>query len=303
MIASIVGAGVARPKDARPNLSSAGNDQRLQPKPALVMAGRLFLLGVNVDRGSVEVKDHPLGRGTRRPRPRPSPGDGPRRADPGELILADRQHQPPRRGDRRDPPEQRCLAGQRRKVRHAPAAIRQHHRQIAEHPPWHMARTALTRTLKRIAQPGRQPDPVGHPRQQRRTGPREQSRSVRPDIYRLDTLTSHHLQGEPPERGDRCLDIPNPPCSGGRFRPAGRAAIDEARLVWFQCCPRVGGNHCCGYRTCSRVWATITSVGIPPRGTRWAARTHRRRRLPRTTRHLHRHLYDDGISGCAFAPR
>jgi hypothetical protein len=53
------------------------------------------------------------------------------------------------------------LASQRLQVRHAPAAISQHHRQIAEHPPRHMARTALTRTLKRIAQLGRQPDPIG----------------------------------------------------------------------------------------------------------------------------------------------
>ena len=201
VILGVVRTSVPRPQDPREHLSATGHQQRVEAEPALVMPGRVLLLGVHVDRGGVEVEDHPVRRGARRPRPRASGRPG--RADPSELVLPDREHHPPRRRDRRHIPEQRRLARQGREVRHAPTAVREHHRQVADNPAGIVRRAPLARALKRVAQTAGETDPIGDQRQQRAARPRRQARAVRPDIYRFDTPTSHHLQGEPPERGDR----------------------------------------------------------------------------------------------------
>ena len=169
VILGVVRAGVPWPEDPGQHLPAAGRDQRVEPEPALVMPGRLLLLGVHIDRGRVEVEDHPLRRRARRPRPRTSRCPG--RPDPCKLRLADRLHHPPRRRHRRDLAEQRLLTGQRRQIRHAPAAVREHHRQIAEHPPRLMPTLPLARARERVAQPPGQADPIRDQRQQRSSPP------------------------------------------------------------------------------------------------------------------------------------
>ena len=61
VVLGVVRAGVPGPEDPGQDLPPAGHDQRVEPEPALVMPGRLLLLGVHIDRGRVEVEDHPLG--------------------------------------------------------------------------------------------------------------------------------------------------------------------------------------------------------------------------------------------------
>jgi hypothetical protein len=78
------------------------------------VTGCVLLLGVNVDRHAVEVQDHPLGRRTRPPCPLPR--ERPRRPDPLELTLADRQQHPPRRGNRCHLAEERALSAERGQV-------------------------------------------------------------------------------------------------------------------------------------------------------------------------------------------
>ena len=139
------------------------------------------------------------------PHPHPTRGHEHPPWPPGSRpVRSRRPTAPPAAPSRRTPhPEQRRLAGERRQVRHAPAAVGQHHRQIAEHPPRLVPRTPLPRAPERVAQPTSQTDTISDQHQQRGPRPRGQTSAVRPDIYRLDTPTSHHLQGEPPERSDR----------------------------------------------------------------------------------------------------
>ena len=222
MVLRVVRAGVPGPEDTRQQLPPAGDQQRVEAEPALVMPGCLLLLGVHVDRSGIEVEDHPLGCRARRPRTGAS--SCPRRPDPFQLALADRQQHPPRGRHRRHLPEQGWLASQRGQVRDAPTTVGEHHRQVAEHPPRLMPATPLAGARERIAQPTGQPDALGDQRQQRGARTRAQTAGVRPDIYGLDTPTSHHLQGEPPERGDCRREHRNPPRPGGRFRPHAIAA-------------------------------------------------------------------------------
>ncbi len=130
-------------------------------------------------------------------------------------------------------PNNDSLAGERHQVRHAPTTVGEHHRQIAEHTPRLMARATLPRVRKRVAQPAGQANTISDQRQPRRPAARGQTRAVRPDIYRLCTPTSHHLHGEPPERGDRRPDIQILPAQADVSdppTPLGPGATDESRL-------------------------------------------------------------------------
>ena len=232
MVVGVVGAGVARPQDARQHLPPARDQQRVKAEPALVMAGGQLLLRMGRDRRRVELEHHPL---RCRPRlPSPLPGPRPRPAYEVELPLADREQHPPRSGDRGDLAEQRRLAGQRRQIGDAPPAVGQHHRQVAEHPPGVMARAPLARARKRPRKHVAETQPLRHERQQRGPRARAQTGAVRPHIYRPNTATSHHLQGEPPERGDRRLDTAILPAQAdiSAPRPARAPALtDESRLA------------------------------------------------------------------------
>jgi hypothetical protein len=151
VIIGVVGTGVPRSEHAGEHLPPAGRQQRVKAEPALVVPGGLLLLGMHIDRGRVEVEDHPLRRGARVPRPRTSACPG--AANPVQLAPLDRAHHPPRGRDRCHVSEQRGLAGDRLKVRHASSAVGEHHRQVAEHPAGIVRRVALPRTRQRVAKP------------------------------------------------------------------------------------------------------------------------------------------------------
>jgi hypothetical protein len=184
MIRGVVGARVPWPQDPREDLASTGGEQRIEPEPALVMAGRVFLLGVDRDRCRVEIEDHTLGSRARLPRPPAS--DRTRLSDQIKLCLSDREQHPPRRRDRRDITEQRRLTGRHSEVRNTSPTVRCHHRQIAQHTPGIMARAPLTSASERGTQTINQPESLRHERQQRAAHARGQTCAVRDDIYRVD---------------------------------------------------------------------------------------------------------------------
>jgi len=105
----------------------------------------------------------------------------------------------PKRGRvRRDRPEQRLLIAHRPQIRHALAAVGEHHRQITNHTARVVTATALLDRAQPQRQRLRQPQLVGHLRQQCAARVRHQPRSVRRDFYGYRASITHHLQGEPP---------------------------------------------------------------------------------------------------------
>ena len=229
-----VRAGVARPQQTAQRLARliGVGLQRVKPVAALVVPGRLLLLGVRGDQRRVDVDRQPLRRAVQLPEPLARP----------RVRRAQRVQQPrvggdpvdhPKRGRvRRDRPEQRLLIAHRAEIRHALAAVGEHHRQITDHPARVMTATALLDRGQPQRQRLRQPQLVGHPRQQRAARVRHQPRSVRRDFYGYRASITHHLQGEPPSSGSSTFSKPKNPCSAGRFRaPAqrGRGPLLHAR--------------------------------------------------------------------------
>jgi hypothetical protein len=114
MVAGVIRAGVPRPQNPGEDLPAAGREQRVEPEPALVMPSRPLLLGMNADRGRVEIQDHP---GRRCPGlPRPLASKSTCLTDPVDLRLPDREQYPPGRRHRRDVPEQRGLPREHREI-------------------------------------------------------------------------------------------------------------------------------------------------------------------------------------------
>src|SRR5271154_5951369 len=111
MVLRILCASVPGPQTPGEHLPATGREQRVETEPTLVMAGCELLLGMDADRGRVEIKDHPA-RGCSC-LPRPSSCHGASLTDPVDLRLPDREQHPTRRGNRGQAPEQRRLAGQR----------------------------------------------------------------------------------------------------------------------------------------------------------------------------------------------
>src|SRR5271165_191866 len=200
MILGVVSAGVPWPQDTSQHLPLAGHDQRVETEAALVMASRMLLLGMDADRCRIEIEPHLAGRCASRPGA--SAGNRARPTDLVDLYLAELQKHPTRRRDRRELPEQRWLPSERRQIGNTPAAIRGHHRQIAQNPPRIMSRAALPGPRKRPTKTVRQPETLRRERQQRAPRTRRQARAVRDHIYRSKRRTSRHLQGEPPGRVD-----------------------------------------------------------------------------------------------------
>ena len=100
---------------------------------ALVVAGRLLLLGVRVEQGRIDIEDEPLGTGTERE------GALARRLARGtdslQLRLTDPLDQPERGRVRGDITEQVGLVAKRSEVRQVLAALDQGDDQLAQHPP------------------------------------------------------------------------------------------------------------------------------------------------------------------------
>ena len=126
----------------------------MNPNAALVMAGGVLLLGVDVigvaSKSRITRREPP-------PPATPAREHGTRLADPVKLRLADREQHPPRRRNRRNVPEQRRLTGQHREVRDAPSAVGDHHRQIAENPAGIVTGTPLPGARQRGAEPSPSP--------------------------------------------------------------------------------------------------------------------------------------------------
>jgi hypothetical protein len=217
MVAGIVRAGVPWPQHPGQDLSTAGHEQRVEAEPALVVSGGQLLLGMDADRGRVEIEDHT--RGGRSCLPRPPTGERVCPTNTLDLALADREQHPSRGGNGCDLAEQRRLPRERREIRDAPSAIAGHHCQIAEHPARIMGGATLTSSRERTAQRVGQAQPLCRQRQHSAPRARGQTRPVRRHIYRSERRISDHLQGEPPERVDCRLRHRNP------LRPGGRSAL------------------------------------------------------------------------------
>ena len=220
MVGGGVRAGVPRPQQTRERLARLVGVglQRVKPVAALVVPGRLLLLRRRADQRRVDVDRQPLGRAVQLPealaRPRVS---GTQRVQQ-RRVGGDPVDHPERGRIRRDRPEQRLLVTHRPEVGHALAAVGEHHRQIADHPPRVMSATALLDRGQAQRQRLRQPQLVGCLRQQRAACVRHQPGSVRRDFYGYRAFIAHHLQGEPPSSGSRTFSKPKDPCSAGRFR-------------------------------------------------------------------------------------
>jgi hypothetical protein len=106
---------------------------------------------------------------------------------------------PNNRRVRGDLPEQRLLVAHRAQVGQAVAAVREHHRQIAHHPPRVVLAAPFAHRRQRARELPRQPKAVGRLRQPCRAGVRDQTLSVRSDFYGETAPIALHPQGDPPE--------------------------------------------------------------------------------------------------------
>src|SRR5580704_7378245 len=98
MILGVVRACVPGAQDTREHLPAAGHDQRVEPEAALVMAGRMLLLGMDADRCRIEIESDLAGLCASGPGP--SAGNRTRPPNLFDLDLAELQKDPPRRRDR-----------------------------------------------------------------------------------------------------------------------------------------------------------------------------------------------------------
>ena len=164
VIAGVVRAGVPGPQNTGQHLPLAAHEQRVEAEPALVVPGRVLLLGMDADRGRIEIEDHTVRSRSRLPRPLASQGACP--ADPVDLRLPDREQQPPGGGHRRDITEQCALPREHSEVRDTPAAISGHHRQIAKNAARIMGRAALAGARQGPAQGICEPEALSREREQ-----------------------------------------------------------------------------------------------------------------------------------------
>jgi hypothetical protein len=181
VVGGVVGARVAGPQDPGQDLTAAGNQQRVEPEPAFVMPGRVFFVGVHVDRCRVELHDHTTRCAASLPRALASARTG--LANAVELTLTNAEQHPARGRDGRHITEQRRLPCQPGQVGNAVPAVGGHHRQITQNPSRIMTAATLTRPRQHHAEPVGQTEPVRHQRQQRGPGTRRQTDAVRPHIY------------------------------------------------------------------------------------------------------------------------
>jgi hypothetical protein len=127
--------------------------------------------------------------------PEPGAGAGMRDTDGGQQPWRGRDpvDHPKRRRVRRHLPEQHVLLTNGTEVRHALAAVGQHHREIADYPARVMPATPLLDRCQPQRQRPRESDLVSNLRDQRRARVRDQARSVRRDFYGYGASITHHL--------------------------------------------------------------------------------------------------------------
>jgi hypothetical protein len=125
----------------------------------------------------------------KRPRPRV------RAAQPLEQLRLRRDpvDHPERRRIRGHYAEQRLLVTHRAEVADALTAVGEHRRQITDHPARIVTPAALLQASQPQRQSAREPELVGHLREQRRVRVRDQTVSVRCDLYREIAAIALHL--------------------------------------------------------------------------------------------------------------
>lgn len=172
----------------------------MKPEPGAVVHGRALLLGVRVDQRRVDIDHDPVRSHPKIPRPLPRTRPGRPEHVKQRGIAGDPVDQPKRRRVRCDRPEQRLLITHRAQVRQAVPAIGEHHREIPNHPTGIVTPTPLAHPRQRQRQLAGEADPVSDLAEQRSPRVRDQTLSVRRDIYRETAPIALHLQGEPPEQ-------------------------------------------------------------------------------------------------------
>jgi len=127
----------------------------------------------------VNVDDRRLRARPKAPGPRARLGD--RAAQPLKAPGVDAVDDPKRGRVRGDLAEQVGLVAQRAEIGQAVAAIAEHHDQITQHHARIVRGGPLSRRCHRLRQRRGQPDPVGHPGQQRAARMSHHARGVRGD--------------------------------------------------------------------------------------------------------------------------
>jgi len=113
-----------------------------------------------------------------------------------------------RGGVRRHAPEQLLLVAQPAEASQALPAVGHRHRQVAQHPPRVVAAPALLHRRQVCRQRLREPQLVGDLREQRGACVRDQTGSVRRDLYRDIAAIALHLHGDPPTARESGFDTP-----------------------------------------------------------------------------------------------
>ncbi len=192
--------------------------QRVKPVAALIVPGRLLLLRMRCDQRRVNIERQPLRRTTQLPEPLPGACVRDTEGVQQPWLRHNPVDHPKRRGVRRHRPEQRVLLTNRTEIGYALAAIDQHHREITDHPARIMTTTPLLQASQPPRKRHREPHLLSDLRDERGARVRYQTRSVRRDFYGYRASITHHLQGEPPEFGNRSFSKPNSPSPAGRSR-------------------------------------------------------------------------------------
>ena len=201
----------------------AVGEHRVKPVAALEVPSRALLLRMRPDQGGIQVDRQTL-RGARQlPHARPCLRVSLVQPVQALRVTGDPINEPERRRGRRDIPEQRLLITERPQIGQAVPAIGEHHREVTDHATQVMPGSTLLEVHEPQRQGACQPSLLGDLGEQRAAHVRDQTLSVRHNIYRETAAIALHPQGDPPELGNKVFDNPNSPSSAGHPRaPASR---------------------------------------------------------------------------------
>ena len=206
----------------------------MKPVAALVVAGRLLLVGVGGDQRRVEIEHDRSGA-----RPAPTPATAPARAPRADGRAAPRLdsdgRSPGTPSSPTRPPEQLLLIAQRAEVdTQSPPSASITHKSRTTSPgscAERRSRVRASSSQKRLGQPHL----VRHRDQQTAARVRHQARCRPPPLLPSQSGLRAHLQGDPPERGLRALTsriLPAQADVSGRpdsYRRAGNCTIRARR--------------------------------------------------------------------------
>lgn len=168
-------------------------EQRVEAEAALVVAGRLLLLGVGGDQGRVDVDDELVGAGAGGPGRRTGPR--PRRADPLQAAFVDGAQDPVDGGLGGDRSEQVGLAAEDAEVGDAVAAVGDRDGEVAEDDAGLVGRAALSGRRHRRREGRGEAEPVAELGEQEGAGVGDQAFAVRANFYLCAERFRFHLRG------------------------------------------------------------------------------------------------------------